>query len=258
MSYTTLKLRELKKLAAERGIKPTGDKRKKEVWVQALFTWDIAEAEPYNPTLEEQRQWLEYCYGSYENVDESIEWLSKVDKGSILTRKELLDELVNIVINYDKYPNNARYMSQYFCIITKLERSLLLAKNYRDTFETNYHEILNKYLEELIENYLEYLAGEEDRKKQEEEAKKYQRQYNYYSYNYSNYSSPTVIYRKTLDDYLKILGLTSDASPDDVKRAYRKLSKQYHPDMSTGNAEAFIELNEAYESAIAILNDLPF
>jgi curved DNA-binding protein len=50
-------------------------------------------------------------------------------------------------------------------------------------------------------------------------------------------------------DYYKILGVARDASPDDIKRAFRKLARKYHPDVSKEpNAEArFKEVNEAAE-----------
>jgi len=50
-------------------------------------------------------------------------------------------------------------------------------------------------------------------------------------------------------DYYKIMGLARDAAPEDIKRAYRKLSRQFHPDISKEkNAEArFKEIGEAYE-----------
>ncbi len=54
-------------------------------------------------------------------------------------------------------------------------------------------------------------------------------------------------------DYYEVLGLTSGASQDDIKHAYRKLARKYHPDVSTASdAEArFKELGEAY----AVLKD---
>lgn len=50
-------------------------------------------------------------------------------------------------------------------------------------------------------------------------------------------------------NYYDILGLGKDASPEDIKSAYRKLAKQYHPDINKepGAAEKFKEINEAYE-----------
>ncbi|WED43577.1 DnaJ C-terminal domain-containing protein [Legionella cardiaca] len=50
-------------------------------------------------------------------------------------------------------------------------------------------------------------------------------------------------------DYYQIMGLERNASPEDIKRAYRKLARKYHPDVSKeANAEAkFKELGEAYE-----------
>lgn len=51
-------------------------------------------------------------------------------------------------------------------------------------------------------------------------------------------------------DYYEVLGLQKGASKDDIKKAYRKLAVQYHPDKNPGNKEAeekFKEATEAYE-----------
>jgi len=50
-----------------------------------------------------------------------------------------------------------------------------------------------------------------------------------------------------LERYYKILGLSSDASMEEVKKAYRKLALQYHPDLKSGQEEVFKEIVQAYE-----------
>ena len=52
------------------------------------------------------------------------------------------------------------------------------------------------------------------------------------------------------DDPYKILGVSPDASDEEIKRAYRRLAKKYHPDLNPGDQEAarkMQEVNSAYE-----------
>ena len=58
-----------------------------------------------------------------------------------------------------------------------------------------------------------------------------------------------IVFRKSFfmsKDYYKILGVGKSASSDEIKRAYRRLAQEYHPDKG-GNQEKFKEINEAYQ-----------
>lgn len=51
-------------------------------------------------------------------------------------------------------------------------------------------------------------------------------------------------------DYYKIIGLTQEASPEEIKKAYRALAMRYHPDRNRNDPECeerLKEINEAYQ-----------
>jgi len=51
----------------------------------------------------------------------------------------------------------------------------------------------------------------------------------------------------TKRDYYEILGVEKGASPDEIKKAFRRLAVQHHPDKEGGDESKFKEINEAYE-----------
>ncbi len=58
----------------------------------------------------------------------------------------------------------------------------------------------------------------------------------------------------TQRDYYEVLGVARDASAEDIKKSYRKLAFQFHPDRNSGNAEAETKFKEAAE-AYDVLSD---
>jgi molecular chaperone DnaJ len=51
-----------------------------------------------------------------------------------------------------------------------------------------------------------------------------------------------------MKDYYKILGVSRDASKEEIKKSYRKLAHKYHPDKKDGDEAKFKEINEAYQA----------
>ena len=56
-----------------------------------------------------------------------------------------------------------------------------------------------------------------------------------------------VINGVTLEERAKLVLLTLGRTPDEIRKAYRKLAKQHHPDTANGSTEKFQVINEAYE-----------
>jgi molecular chaperone DnaJ len=56
-----------------------------------------------------------------------------------------------------------------------------------------------------------------------------------------------IILKKMQKDYYKILGVSKTSTQDEIKKAYRKLAHEFHPDKKGGDEEKFKEVNEAYQ-----------
>src|SRR3989338_11661332 len=49
------------------------------------------------------------------------------------------------------------------------------------------------------------------------------------------------------NDFYQTLGVSKNASADEIKKAYRRLAHEHHPDKDKGNEDRFKEINEAYQ-----------
>ena len=56
-------------------------------------------------------------------------------------------------------------------------------------------------------------------------------------------------------DYYEVLGVGRDATPDQIKKAYRKLALQYHPDRNPGDKAAEEKFKEAAEAYDVLCDD---
>ena len=78
-----------------------------------------------------------------------------------------------------------------------------------------------------------------------------------------DFESIKAMFVKSTDNAYKILEIESNASQDDIKKAYRRMAKKYHPDklrgqdpaMIKGAEEKFREVQKAYETLIRIKNN---
>jgi hypothetical protein len=61
-----------------------------------------------------------------------------------------------------------------------------------------------------------------------------------------------------LTEYYEILGVSANSNPDEIKKAYRKKARLYHPDINhePGAADKFIQLTEAYDFIISCQNHI--
>lgn len=127
-----------------------------------------------------------------------------------------------------------------------------------------------KSFDEYGDNYknMEEEKRRKEWKKQQEEQQKqweerfrqwneYQRQsggfnqgnYNQGGFGGQTYQNPGIEFKKKYEDSINLLGLSADADVYQIKLAYRKKAKEYHPDINKASnaTEMFQKINEAYE-----------
>ena len=63
---------------------------------------------------------------------------------------------------------------------------------------------------------------------------------------------------KEFEKSLDTLEIVSKASYEELKQKYKKLSREYHPDMENGSEEKFREINEAYKVVQYYMNNFRF
>ena len=61
-----------------------------------------------------------------------------------------------------------------------------------------------------------------------------------------------------LDEAVKIFGLIGLENKEAIKQRYQKLSKKFHPDMPEGSTEKFQEINSAYKTLTAYIDNFKF
>lgn len=107
------------------------------------------------------------------------------------------------------------------------------------------HKLSDMFFEEKMRKLDEELKKmwEQFDRAYEKSQQQQKQQYRQQSQQQQRYTSTS---SSKFDTALKFLGLTKSATKDDVKKAYRKLAKKYHPDMG-GNKNDFIKLKEHYD-----------
>lgn len=160
---------------------------------------------------------------------------------------------------------------------TKLISYLKYRKYMITEFLFDWADYYRKGKEKTFKSFDEYGAKYKDmeeekkrkewKKKQEEEQRQWEerfRQWNEYQrqsggfnqggysqggYGGQTYQNPSIEFKQKYEDSIKLLGLSIDADIYEIKLAYRKKAKEYHPDINKAEnaTEMFQKINEAYE-----------